>query len=153
MPATTHFITAPTFHRKRVFHNELFGEMLMDALMRWRQSAEVSLHDYVIMPDHIHLLVTTRTDVIAAVESLQRLFAEDLARQYGYSGEVWEPAFQDRELHDLEECSECTRKIHSNPVRVGFCNNPREYRMSSKSSRWVLDPLPERLRPLELQVV
>ncbi len=153
MPATTHFITAPTFHRKRVFHNELFGEMLMDALMRWRHSANVSLHDYVIMPDHIHLLVTTRTDVVAAVESLQRLFAEDVARQYGYAGELWEPAFQDREVHNLEECSECTRMIHSNPVRVGFCDNPREYRMSSKSSRWVLDSLPEHLRPLELQAV
>jgi putative transposase len=147
MPAT-HFITAPTFHRKRVFQNELFGEALTVALMHWRQQNALLLHDYVIMPDHVHLLITApdNLDVSAAVHELLHGFAEDLSRQYGYGGRVWEPQFRDREVHNAEECAECVRMIHSNPVRVGFCDQPGEYRMSSRSSRWMLDPTPEFLR-------
>jgi putative transposase len=143
--SATHFITAPTFHRKRVFQNELFGEVLTEALMRWRHEQALLLHDYVIMPDHVHLLITVqdKTDVTAAVQSLQHGLAEELSRQYGYGGKVWEPHFRDLEVHDAEECAECVRQIHSNPVRVGFCDKPGEYRMSSRSSRWMLDPLPE----------
>jgi putative transposase len=153
--SATHFITAPTFHRKRLFHNELFGELLTETLMRWRLTADVLVHDYVIMPDHVHLLITARgdTDATAAIGTLQKWFAEDLSRQYGYGGEVWEPEFRDREVRDASECAECARMIHSNPVRVGFCDKPGEYRMSSKSSRWVLDPLPLSLRPMELQAI
>ena len=147
MPAT-HFITAPTFHRKRIFQNELFGELLTEDLMRWRQANELLLHDYVIMPDHLHLLVTAHShrEMAAALERLQAGFADELHRQYGYGGEVWGAMPRDREVHNAEQYEECARIIHSNPVRVGFCEKPAEYRMSSKSSRWILDPLPEALR-------
>ena len=149
----THFITAPTFHRKRVFQNELYGEVLTDALMLWRQASKVLLHDYVIMPDHIHLLISVADDANAeaSVRNLQRGFAKELSQQYGYNGELWEPQFRDRPVHSSEECAECARMIHSNPVRVGFCEKPGQYRMSSKSSYWVLDPLPEDLRATALQ--
>lgn len=142
--SATHFITAPTFHRKRVFQNERYGELLTEALMVWRQERALLLHDYVIMPDHVHLLVTVpdNTDVTAAVHSLQERLVEDLNRQYGYDGKVWEPQFRVLEVRDAEECETCVRQIHSNPVRVGFCDQPGEYRMSSRSSRWMLDPLP-----------
>jgi putative transposase len=155
MSALTHFITASTFHRKRLFHNERYGELLTDCLMRWRGTSDVLLHDYVIMPDHIHLLITVSEEcaTVSAVQQLQATFAKDLGRQYGYSGEIWEPNFRDVEVRDLQECERCTRMIHSNPVRVGFCEKPTEYRMSSKASRWVLDPLPEDLQGITAQAI
>jgi putative transposase len=155
MPSLTHFITAPAFHRKRIFHNQLFGELLTECLMRWRRSSGVLLHDYVIMPDHVHLLITVPAELEAqsAVQQLQRSFVEGLGNQYGYSGEVWERDFRVIEVRSLDDCERYTRMIRSNPVRNGFCDHPGEYRMSSKSSRWVLDPLPEGLREITAQAV
>lgn len=146
--SATHFLTLPTFHRKRIFQNERFGEVLTEVLMESRQRFEVLLHDYVIMPDHVHLLLTAGGEAAATVVSgVQRKFADEITRQYGYSGEVWEPEFRDQQVKTAKDCAECTKHIHSNPVRVGFCDKPGQYRMSSTASRWVLDPLPEALRP------
>lgn len=147
--SATHFITLPTFHRKRIFQNQLYGELLTEALFRIRQAQGVLLHDYVVMPDHVHLLLTAygSTEIPALVQALQRDFAKELSGQYGYSGEVWEPSFRNGEVRSAEACAECVKHIHSNPVRVGFCEKPGEYILSSRSSHWVLDPLPEVLRP------
>lgn len=147
--SSTFLITAPTFHRKRIFQNERYGEALTEILMRCRQESRLLLHDYVLMPDHMHLLVTgpVNVDVVGAVHELQAAFVEVLRREFGYSGEVWGENILAREVRDSAEYVEAARHIHSNPVRVGFCHDEAEYRLSSKASRWVLDPLPEHLRP------
>ncbi len=148
MPST-YLVTAPTFHRKRIFQNERYGEALTEILMRGRQAADLLLHDYVIMPDHVHLLVTAKSqaDVLSAVNSLRQSFVEELKREFGYSGEIWDAVVREREIGNAQEYADAVRHIHSNPVRVGFCETPAAYRMSSRSSRWILDPLPENLRP------
>lgn len=144
----THFITAPTFHHKRIFQNERYGDLLTDVVMHWRQKASVQVHDYVVMPDHVHLLITLRKteETASALRQLKDKFAEELRAQFGYDGEVWDAGFGDQIVETAEQSEECARHIHSNPVRVGYCDSPGEYRMSSRSSRWVLDPLPEKLR-------
>lgn len=143
----THFITAKTFHRKRLFQNQRYGDAFTHALMRWRESHDLLLHDYVIMPDHVHLLVTAPGESASAqIETLQRAFASELHQQFGYGGEVWAEHFTDEKVADAEGCEKATRMIHSNPVRVGFCDTPGQYRMNSVSSRWVLDPLPDALQ-------
>ena len=149
--SATHFVTAPTFHRKRLFQNQKYGDLLTETLMGFRENHAVQIHDYVIMPDHVHVLFTTYGDLPAdeAIQQLQRRFAEEVAREFGYDGEVWETSFHNDKVTTAEECSRCVKKIHSNPVRNGFCEKPGEYRMSSKSSRWVLDPLPQNLRELQ----
>jgi len=149
----THFVTALTFHRKRLFQNERYGDLLTDVLMRWRQERSIAVHDYVIMPDHLHVLFTVKNDAVAsaAVTQLQKAFAKELTLQFGYNGEVWANDVRDRLVESVQDTASCVKMIHSNPVRVGFCETPAEYRMSSKASRWVLDPLPERLRNTELE--
>jgi putative transposase len=149
--SATHFITAPAFHRKRIFQNQRYGDLFAETLMRFRQDNAVLIHDYVIMPDHVHLLLTVHGDVsgAAALQKLQETFAHELKLQYGYAGEVWETSFHNKEIKTPEECALTVKKIHSNPVRVGFCEQPGQYRMSSKSSHWVLDPLPEGLRQMQ----
>ena len=149
----THFITIKTFHRKRIFQNELYGEIFTESLMRWRQAEEALVHDYVIMPDHVHLLVSAGSahKIAEDVRKLQRVFSDELSRQYGYAGEIWDSYLRDIEVTNAMDCERCAQMIHSNPVRVGFCEKDGEYRMSSKSSRWVLDPVPESLRAEALQ--
>lgn len=149
--AATHFVTVPTFHRKRIFQNQLFGELFSELLMQYRQQHNILLHDYVVMPDHVHLLLTVGDgfEVSHLSSTLLRAFADELGREYGYRGEVWETNLRDRVLQTAEQCTACTRQIHSNPVRGGFCDEPAAYPMSSRASRWVLDPLPESLRTLQ----
>jgi putative transposase len=151
--SATHFVTALTFHRKRLFQNERFGDLLTEVLMRWRQERSIALHDYVIMPDHLHVLFTGPEKANSAdlFAEMQRCFASELGSQFGYNGEVWESHFRDRAVESAEDTASCVKMIHSNPVRVGFCETPGEYRMSSKASRWVLDPLPKQLRDAELE--
>ncbi len=146
MPATF-FITAPTFHHKRLFQNERFGEALTEILMRCRKQYDLLLHDYVIMPDHVHLLVTIRgnTDVASMMRGLQNALTDRLAAEFGYNGNIWETDFEQRTMHSAQEYDEAVQHIHSNPVRLGFCEKPAEYRLSARSSRWILDPLPEPL--------
>jgi putative transposase len=144
----THFITIPTFHRKRLFQNQRFGDLLAETLMQCCKQQKILLHDYVIMPDHVHLLITIQqgTTVADVVHLVQSGLEEELSRQYGYAGEVWAHPYRDQPLEHAEECAAAVRFIQSNPVRLGFCQQAREYAMSSKASRWMLDPLPEPLK-------
>lgn len=147
--SATYLITAPTFHRKRVFQNQRFGEVLAELLMHCRRQYDFLLHDYVIMPDHVHLLLTAAADadIATIVKGFELAFSDELERQYGYSGKLWGDEVSQRKIETAEEYAEAARHIYSNPVRGGFCDREGEYRMSSRSSRWVLDPLPGSMRP------
>lgn len=147
--SATYLVTAPTFHRKRLFQNQRFGEVLTEILMQCRQQYDFLLHDYVIMPDHVHLLLTADADadIAGIVRSFRLTFTDQLMREFGYHGEIWSNEVSQRSIETAEDFAAVARHIHSNPVRGGFCEHEREYGMSSRSSRWVLDPAPEALRP------
>jgi Transposase IS200 like len=59
----TFFVTTQTWMRKRLLQSERNAMLLIDILRSCVRARRFTLHDFVIMPDHIHLLLTTSPDV------------------------------------------------------------------------------------------
>lgn len=119
-----------------------FAESDYLAYLRWLERAAcaygVSVHAYVLMPNHVHLLATPHREggISKMMQYLGRQYVQHVNRTYGRSGTLWERRF----LASLVE-TECLlplyRYIESNPVRAGLVAEPEHYRWSSARAHLV----------------
>src|SRR2546430_14323950 len=59
----TFFITTVTRQRTPLFRSQPKAELMMDVLVHYREQMRYVLHEFVIMPDHLHLLLTPEADI------------------------------------------------------------------------------------------
>jgi putative transposase len=92
-----------------------------------------SVHAYVLMTNHVHLLMTpTGSGQIARVmQALGRRYVRYINDRYHRTGTLWEGRYKsslvDRDTYLLH----CYRYIELNPVRAGMCPDPADYPWSS----------------------
>jgi putative transposase len=108
------------------------------------------LHEFVIMPDHIHVLLTPLTSVEKAVQFIKGGFSYRAKKELGSNMEIWQKGFSDHRIRDANDYALHVSYIQQNPVKERFCANPNEYPYSSAYSGFVLDPAPQGLKPHSL---
>jgi REP element-mobilizing transposase RayT len=99
------------------------------------QGTKAAIHAVVVMPDHVHLLLTPLRDLdgnlYSLVEILQAIkgaSAHSLNRALGRSGPVWQEESFDHVLRSVESFEEKVEYIRRNPVRRGLVTRPEDYR-------------------------
>ncbi len=133
-----------------LFQTDSMAALLLDVLFRYRDQGKYLLHEFVIMPDHIHLLLTPTDTVEKAMHLIKGGFSFRAKKELGFQGEIWEHSFYDRRVRDAAEYSQFREYIHRNPVKARLSESPEGYRYSSAAGVGVLDPLPQRLKPTSL---
>lgn len=93
------------------------------------------LHAYVLMTNHVHLLLTPATaeGVSQLMKQLGQTYVQYVNRTYGRSGTLWEGRFKSCLTEDEAYVLACYRYIESNPVRAGIVAHPGAYPWSSHS--------------------
>lgn len=124
--AGTFFLTTNTHQRRRIFHVERNAQLLHETLQRYRAEGLYKLHAFVIMPDHIHLLITTE-DLPRAMNHIKGSFSRQLASK----SPAWQHGYTDHLVETREEFESRRDYIHNNPVRAGLVERPEDYRFSS----------------------
>src|SRR5689334_13333252 len=119
-------ITTITWQRRALFRNERWTKLLIDTLYHYRSSAFL-LHEFVIMPDHIHLLITPATSLEKAVQFIKGGFSCRAKKELGSNMEIWQKGFQDQRIRDAADYDVHVTYIRENPVRKHLCGNPQEY--------------------------
>ena len=91
------------------------------------------IHAYVLMTNHVHLLVTSaRADGIAKLmQSIGRRYVQYINRSYRRTGSLWEGRFKSSLIQAEEYLLTCMRYIELNPVRANMVSDPAQYRWSS----------------------
>lgn len=107
-------------------------EKLGDACERF----ECELHAYVLMTNHVHLLMTPyRGDGIGKVmQSVGRYYVQYFNYAYKRTGTLWEGRYKATLLDSEQYLLTCYRYIESNPVRANMVEHPSEYPWSSYSA-------------------
>jgi REP-associated tyrosine transposase len=120
-----------------------FAESDYLTYLRWLERAAgtygVSIHAYVLMPNHVHLLATPGMEggISRMMQYLGRQYVQHINRTYRRSGTLWERRFL-ASLVDSECCLlSIYRYIESNPVRAGMVAAPEQYRWSSARAHLV----------------
>jgi putative transposase len=126
----THFITFGCYHRRPSFPTDAAKHTFEAALERVRHSYSLCVYGYVVMPDHIHLLMgePQRATLDVAIKSLKQGVSR---RLIGDAKHFWEKRYYDFNVRDYQQFVEKLRYIHRNPVKSGLCERPQDWEWSS----------------------
>ena len=95
---------------------------MLATLFRHREQGRFQLHGFVIMPDHIHILLTPAFDhtIERSVQLVKGGFS--FAIRKDYSGEIWQNGYHAHRITDLSDYHAQLRYIADNPTRKGLSN-------------------------------
>lgn len=120
-------------NRQQCFHVTKDREVYL----RWLESSakrySVNVHAYVLMTNHVHLLVTP-SSVSAPSRMMQQLgrkYVPYFNSRYQRSGTLWEGRFRSSLIDTDYYLLACYRYIELNPVRARAVSSPSAYRWSS----------------------
>lgn len=97
------------------------------------RDAECTLHAYVLMTNHVHLLLTpTRAAAVpGALISVGRRYDQRINRLHDRTGTLWDSRYTSLLIHAKSHLLSCQRYIELNPVRAALVRDPADYRWSS----------------------
>ena len=132
--------------RATIFHDDADSLAYLDRLERYRHRDGVTVHAYVLMANHVHLLLETGPQPLSrTLQTLQFTYSQYYNRRYDKTGHVFQGRYQailcDREAYLLE----LVRYLHLNPARIRTPLNPWTYRWSSHAA-YVGRPSPVQVR-------
>jgi len=142
----TYFVTSKTWEGRALFQSEPWARLFFKNLLAHHGDSYL-LHEFVLMPDHFHLLISPAIALECAVQMIKGGFSYRAKKELGSNAEIWQRGFADHRIRDAEDYSLHLHYIQLNPVKKHLCNAPAEYKYSSAFAGWKLDPIPQGLKP------
>jgi putative transposase len=104
--------------------------LLVDVLRSYMTAGRFQIHDFVVLPNHLHVWLTVGQDMTMekALQLLKGGFSYRLKKESGYLGEVWQRGFSEVRIRDQEGFSRCREYIAKNPVKEGLAATCDEFR-------------------------
>lgn len=105
----------------------------LDWLKEYAGKAGCQIHAYVLMTNHVHLLLSSATSdgVSTLMKALGQRYVQYVNRTYRRSGTLWEGRFRSCLTQEESYLLACQRYIELNPVRAGMVEHPADYPWSS----------------------
>ncbi len=128
-------------NRRRLFQVEATAHLMLDILQSYRAEGRFALHAFVIMPDHLHVLLTPSPEV--SLEKAVQYIKGGFSFRFKSKTGVWERSFNQTQVLDLEKFDACERYIEQNPVKAGVVESGPNYLFSSAHPAAIVDPMPE----------
>ena len=132
----TYFITAGTSQKRQLLQSDRMARLFVDVLFGYRSQEKYLLHEFVLMPDHFHLLITPLVTLERALQLIKGGFSFRAKKELGFEVEIWEKSFYDRRVRDWEEYSSFRQYIQRNPVKRRLALAPEAYPYSSARPDW-----------------
>ena len=137
-----HFLTFSCYHRLPNFQHTTARVTFELSLERVRQRYELCVYGYVVMPEHIHMLVNEpeRGTLAKAMQSLKQSVAKTLALRA--ANPFWQARYYDFNVWSERKFVEKLRYIHRNPVARGLVTCPEDWTWSSFRHYMTGEPCP-----------
>jgi putative transposase len=123
------FITTITAHRQPIFRREAAANLLIETLAHYRDERKYLLHEFVIMPDHLHILLTPWDEI--SLERAVQFIKGGFSFRLKFRGPAWQASFSNHRIRDLEDYENHREYVRMNPVRARLAERAEEYPYSS----------------------
>ncbi len=124
----TFFITTITYNGRRLFQLPANAELFLETLQHYRREGLYKLHAFVVMPDHVHLLLTPQTQTISHVMNrIKGAYSHRVASNFP----IWQRGFTDHLIPNRDHFESRRHYIHQNPVRAHLTESANQYPYSS----------------------
>jgi len=124
----TYLVTTVTRERKPVFDCWIAGFACARTLHAAPADSSIDTLAWVLMPDHVHWLITLQE---TRLEDVVRRFKSRAARAVntstGRTGPLWQGGYHDRAVRREEDLQNLARYVIANPVRAGLCQRVLDY--------------------------
>jgi putative transposase len=135
----TYALTVVTFQRHRIFQRTANAELLIATLARYREQKRYLLHGFVVMPDHIHVLLTPQESIEKAAQLIKGGYSFAIRKQY--PGEIWQDNYHAHRVIDGDDFNSQLHYIANNPNRKNLNDYPHVHTRATAR----LDPPPAQL--------
>jgi len=142
----SYFVTTKCWQGRRAFQVPEIAKVLVRTMIHYRERNVYLLHEFVVMPDHLHLLLTpsATTSLEKAVQFIKGGSSHAIHEQRGNKMQIWQEGFHDWTIRDVDDWQSKVEYIRMNPVRARLADKPQDWPYSSASCRFILDPVPNR---------
>ena len=133
LPGIPQHVIQRSNNHEPCFYAEADYQHYLDHLKVALEDNHCKLHAYVLMTNHIHLLITPMTDygVAHTMQDLGRKYVRYISEQYFRSGTLWEGRYKSCLVDSEAYLLTCMRYIELNPVRANMVPHPGDYPWSS----------------------
>jgi putative transposase len=124
----TYFVTSVARNRVKAFDLKDFGPCAVDALIAIASKFGFAVPAYVVMPDHVHFLVTA-LEVGADFKRMVKAWKQKTGYEWSlrHGRPLWQKGYVERVLRDSDNTLSVCRYIIHNPVRAKLVAHPAEY--------------------------
>ncbi len=131
-PGVAFFVTTTTFRRRPLLTRDPVARAVVETLAELRGRGELELAAYVLMPDHMHLILRPLHGSLSDVMRRLKSLAWHRCRQRaGLQGRLWQDGFFDEGIRSRRQLARQIAYVHANPVRAGFVEAPGDWPWSS----------------------
>jgi putative transposase len=147
--ARTFFVTSSISDKRNLLQSDRSAGLFVRVLYEYRAQARFRLHEFVVIPDHFHALLTVDCDISIerAVQFIKGGFAFRAGRELGFSAPVWQRGFSEVRLVDADSFRQASEYIRNNPVVRHLAAAAEQHPYSSAYPGFHLDPAPQGLKP------
>lgn len=160
-PNVLHYLTFVSFQRSPVFKSDQICQFVIDAIQETRVEHSFKLVAYVIMLDHVHLIVNPLEPIIETIgkelkgrsahkairwlkEEGHEIALDKLKRRIPgkrkHAHSVWQKKVKSVDLKSEKFIQQKVNYVHMNPVRAGLCDHPAKWKWSSYHAYLPHDP-------------
>jgi putative transposase len=126
----SHFLTFSCYHRRPLFQTDESKTIFEIALDRIRHKFDLRVYAYVVMPEHVHLLLSEPEKGLLS-DALKSLKQGVSRRRLDETEHYWQKRYYDVNVSNANQFSEKLHYIHRNPVKRGLCKRPEDWEWSS----------------------
>jgi putative transposase len=123
------FVTTKTSLGRNLLQSERNATLLIDVLRSNIATGKFWVHDFVIMPNHLHVLLSVpgSLSIEKAMQLIKGGFSYRLKKELGYPGEIWQRGFSEVRVNDRSSFTEHRKYIAENPVRAGLAQSAEDW--------------------------
>jgi putative transposase len=121
-------------NRQDIFRDEIDYQQYFEILDRYKERYQFKLYHYVLMKNHVHLVLETQEeggDLAEIMKGINLSYAQHYKRKYDHVGHFWQDRYKSILISKDQYLLACGSYVELNPVRAGLVRDPKDYRWSS----------------------
>ena len=145
-PGWTYFVTTKTWQNRAIFQVPENARILIECMIHHRDVGAFLLHEFVVMPNHLHLILTPTagTTLEKAMMLIKGGSSYEIHLQRGIKIKLWTSGFHETSIRDYDDYLLKAAYIRRNPVAAKLVSRPEDWPHGSASGAFRTDEVPLR---------
>lgn len=129
LASRTFFVSSRTIAGKALLQTHRMAGLLIDVMRSYVAAKKFLIHDFVVMPNHLHVLLTVdqAMSIERAVQLIKGNFSCRAKKELDVRGEIWQRGFSEVRILDRASFLKHREYIDQNSVRAGLVDTPEKY--------------------------